>query len=969
MGGKTTTTSTVNAPNTLGDFKLQSTSYGKSIPKVWGQARIEGNVTALEGFRILTSVEETSNRIDEGKGGHIDYTRDYTYTYAALLQISLAEIITAPYSIGWIWEQNRKTRFLNSSLANSLETLNELATISLDYEMGTKPQLPNFAFEVNGSTGVTEWEEINNRSYTALDQTIFLNGRARFSAANDKYLGAAYLGVNDQQIIVIAHKISPVINGVGGAELLFSLNWNLPVKPNPTEEHIVVHPNVAIKGEFLYVSVNGSFVTNSTYGTMYLLCYNLKTKELVSEHTFSYTSLDFNSWSGASSLSADTDFLFIVTGTASIKILVYDITQGVPVYQEKINFRDRDIFISNTIVFAANNSGKLFILEGNTTRDLYEYYYPTDTLLKIPDFLESPEYPGEYLEVLDFTNDGEDLGVAINYYRNRDPNTPQEVKMFSVGLAFMRGGGSVEYYTLPENSAWSARGGSLNIKNGFLAIYVNPVDQGTVFTEWVVQPDNTLKFASSDVYSIGENIFTSEVAFGVITENFKGGYYIDTISDLLTRSDLRIFARYEDINDVYPSEIIEDFLTTDDGLNLSDVVDVDVSQLQTYCEDTGLQCSLALTERRTAFNIIGELLTVSNGVVRQNYNLDLEFLPYQNYSDVKAVITDDDIIGTIKDFRASVDSIPSAVRVEYSNRDIEYNTDIYEERNSTITDFQNVSDLNLKTVKRNDVASKVSKLQIQRKGFIKHMFAFSVAIKYLDLLPGDYITLNSKKEEIINQKLYIIEAIENDLSYDLVCEEYVENINSVSEVPEYESEASRADITVSPGAAVVKLFRPVLNVVYVAAGGSTYWKDSRVFVSYDKGKSYSLLDTIPYNNFIGKVLEYQGNELVVAPLTANVPSQTGNITCDQGAFGYSAYTIALDGTYTFYMTSTPVKKFAKNSNVTVIKSGGNSPYTFFIPDQYVNSTLFFKVEARNIYNSSYQNSANMPAYRLGGQDD
>lgn len=980
MGGTTTKTNTVNKPNTLGDFKLQSTSYGKTIPKVYGQHRIEGNVTALDSLRVATKVDVETTEIDEGKGGYIDTTRDYTYIFSASLELSLAEILTGPKNIGWVWTQNRKSRFANSALRSSFEVQNNLYKIALDYEMGTKPQLPNFSFEINGSTGGEEWQLIESRNGEEMQNNTLSPGKATYGDANDDWMGTASYTWNNDAVNIRAYKLEPIIDGQGGVEKVLDTYFWLP--DDIWDEYVYYPPAVSIKDEFLYVAVNGSRVSNKWYGHIYTLCYNLKTGESQVLTDILYTPIDLKSWTNLC-ITADSSYLFVATSSSlygTVQVAVYNILNGFPEFIEVKNFNS----IYGVSLSITNNDGKLYMI-GNRERPastyLYEYYYPTDTILEIPDFLQAEDYPDDKVEVLDFVNDGEDLGFLINFSRTitsgetQDPPTGlpfppfQDYKAPSVGIAYRRAGGSVEYYTLEESQVYSARGGALTIKNGYIAAYVNPTLLGTVFTELVLSLENILYSASTDVYTTSQDIISNDGAFAMISEYFKAAYYVvDNDADSKWYlSQQKWYVRPQTINDVNVADIIQHFLLTSGGLNLSNDVNINVSDLRDYCSENGLQVSLALTERRSAFDIVKELMTAANAVVRQDTNFGLEFLPYQQYTTPLATIKDSNLIGSVSDVRKNIEETPTAVRLEFANRDIEYNSDVWLERNEVVSDLDNIVDLNMRSVTRNDVAAKVSKLYIQRNGSVRHGFAFNVPITYMSLLPGQYLKINSEREEIYNQKVYILEIIENETTCTLICEEYVEDINSVSEVPTYESEAERVDVNVSPGKGILKLFKVSLNGVYFAVGGSTYWKDSRVFVSYDKGQNYSLLDYVPYNNYIGKVVEYSYPNLKISPVTANVPAQAGEIVTNQGRFAYSSYSIALDGRYTFVLTEEPPKKIAPHSYVSVFTSGGNSPGWFSIPDEYVNSTLYFKVEGRNIYNSPYQNSANMPATVLGGQ--
>lgn len=119
----------------LGDLKLQSATYGKMIPFVWGSGRISGNIIDQTD---LEEHEDTSG----GKGG----PEVTTYTYSASFDIALCNAVAfgqpAIIGVSRIWADGR--------LIWSTDTGDE---IPCTVYTGTETQLPDATFEAIHGVG------------------------------------------------------------------------------------------------------------------------------------------------------------------------------------------------------------------------------------------------------------------------------------------------------------------------------------------------------------------------------------------------------------------------------------------------------------------------------------------------------------------------------------------------------------------------------------------------------------------------------------------------------------------------------------------------------------------------------------------------------------------------------------------------------------------------------------------------
>ena len=93
MGGSSSKIST-SAPM-LGALRVQQSSYGVTIPLVYGRARVPGNLIWYGDF-VATPHTEESQSGGKGGGGVTQSQTDYTYTAAVVMAIGEGTITGVP---------------------------------------------------------------------------------------------------------------------------------------------------------------------------------------------------------------------------------------------------------------------------------------------------------------------------------------------------------------------------------------------------------------------------------------------------------------------------------------------------------------------------------------------------------------------------------------------------------------------------------------------------------------------------------------------------------------------------------------------------------------------------------------------------------------------------------------------------------------------------------------------------------
>ena len=108
MGGKTI----VNEEKRIGEFQVNSATYGVTVPLVIGTSRIAGNVIDYFDFTAIQHTEKQSG----GKGGAKIVNKSYTYTVAAVIGLAEGPI----KGVGRIWKD--KDVFATSEAFNYANT-------------------------------------------------------------------------------------------------------------------------------------------------------------------------------------------------------------------------------------------------------------------------------------------------------------------------------------------------------------------------------------------------------------------------------------------------------------------------------------------------------------------------------------------------------------------------------------------------------------------------------------------------------------------------------------------------------------------------------------------------------------------------------------------------------------------------------------------------------------------------------
>lgn len=136
---------TVEGPR-LNDLKVQTSTYGVIVPRVYGMMGISGNILWLENDKLKETVKKKKQG---GKGGGSSSTLK-TYSYSATFALGLCEGTIAGVRRIWCGD-----RFIYDAGSDDLETIIASNEVAAGFKIyyGTDDQMPDSRYEANVGIG------------------------------------------------------------------------------------------------------------------------------------------------------------------------------------------------------------------------------------------------------------------------------------------------------------------------------------------------------------------------------------------------------------------------------------------------------------------------------------------------------------------------------------------------------------------------------------------------------------------------------------------------------------------------------------------------------------------------------------------------------------------------------------------------------------------------------------------------
>lgn len=253
----------------------QTSSYGKSIPIIFGRARMAPNLGWYDGFTAVSHVTETTQ--SGGKGGSSTTSSNTTYTYTVnvifligegpisdIVSVWEAQSITSPSALGFDvvvgtigqapWS------FLSSNFPAAADPYSGIAYAGASpLQLGTSANLANYNFEVDGLLAGTAANGIDARPELVVSSLL---SNPQFGAGFTAPLGAVIALTETFTIsgpVTVsqhAHFVKPLSVSVDGVVLTCTTNT-----PSTTQ----------------YSVASGVYTFNATHGTVATITYAYQT--------------------------------------------------------------------------------------------------------------------------------------------------------------------------------------------------------------------------------------------------------------------------------------------------------------------------------------------------------------------------------------------------------------------------------------------------------------------------------------------------------------------------------------------------------------------------------------------------------------------------------------------------------------------------------------------------------------------
>lgn len=351
---------------------------------------------------------------------------------------------------------------------------------------------------------------------------------------------------------------------------------------------------------------------------------------------------------------------------------------------------------------------------------------------------------------------------------------------------------------------------------------------------------------------------------------YKDVSYCAGVSDL-GDSDTLPSINFEVIGPNYqPVDMIVKLMTnTVFGVGLNSKFIGDLSPFRQYCSAVGIQLAAAITSVSEAQEILSDLVKCTNAEFLWT-NGQLTIRPYcegpvsgngvmydPNIT-IQYNLTDDDFIDKededpVQVMRSIAADAYNCVKVEFINRDNEYNSDIAEAKDTADIEFNGLREADTVTlhyIHDRNTATSIAYMLLRKNLYVRNHCKFTLPLKYCLLEVFDVVTISDKALGYDKRPFRILEIIENDDgSSEYEAEECFLGVDysnvTVANPNEniYEDTTSVGDV--NPPiifTAPLALSGGSMEIWLAISGKEKDWGGSQIWTSWD-GSSYSYLSS------------------------------------------------------------------------------------------------------------------------------
>jgi hypothetical protein len=308
-------------------------------------------------------------------------------------------------------------------------------------------------------------------------------------------------------------------------------------------------------------------------------------------------------------------------------------------------------------------------------------------------------------------------------------------------------------------------------------------------------------------------------------------------------------------------------LLTDDRLGAGFTeAEVDVSEAENYCLVNGVFISPVLDQQRPASEWISQLLLVANaeavwseGVlkIRSRGDTAREFFT-PNVTPVIDLTTSDfkDKEEPVRIQRADPRDAPNSLKLNWTNRDNQYNTEPFEAQDQALIDTYGpkpATPVDALGITSAALASQIANLELKRRAYFRARYKFKLGFEHIALEPMDVVTLTVEIGGTIYQGLdhtrarMLSIAEDGDGYLDCEAEEMPQGASNPVTHPAQKGGGFSAPTNATPGDINEPIFyeaaaaqTETLGVPYallIGLSGGPYWGGCTVWRSWD-GTTY-----------------------------------------------------------------------------------------------------------------------------------
>lgn len=541
-------------------------------------------------------------------------------------------------------------------------------------------------------------------------------------------------------------------------------------------------------------------------------------------------------------------------------------------------------------------------------------------------------------------------------------------------------------YDIPH--AWASKSKYTGLDGLGLSIFSGSYSQSPWGYMTTYHPGEDLAYrgqayVASAAVDLGSNADLPNLTYEVITNSTFGGGIVDA----------------------NPKDVVVDYLTNPYyGVGFPAEYLPDYDNFSTYCRAAGLFISPALEEQQEGQEWLAEFVKMANSEVVFSEAL-LKIIPYGDttltangatYSpDLTPAydLTDDDVLEPIKVTRKTPADAFNMVRVEFLNRDLDYNVDIadaQDQANIELFGLRPMDPIQLHGICDPVIAQKIAYLILQRVLYVRNEYKVIVGWKYCLVEAMDLLTLTDSDPDMdLDQAPVLVVSTEENEDGDitLVVEDFPIGIAHAALYPSQPTAGTSLNFNVAAGNVNPPvMFEPPDQLagglqVWLAVSGQANWGGCNIWISTDNAtyKNIGRITGAARQGVLSAALASGSDLDEIHTLSVDLTQSLGELISASTADADSLQTLCyVDGELIAYGTS--VLLAANKYNLTYLVRGAygstigahnvgtqfarldQAMFSYPFAEADIGKTIYLKFQSFNSFGAGVQTLADIEPY-------